>query len=345
MKEKNTEFHSEETLDRTPSNRTYQHNVEDGTMNTTQEPDKEQLKWFFGCIATAMRGITEAERYSLINPRCDKELHNQLCWQDIAMRRTVSTILQKINEDNTKKPSCFGTSMFNPINGKTEPVLFYGDIVKDVPRDLNNMPDNDEQRERLLHDAQQEAVNWLIEHKTGQAPALESEKYLQQFAREMELDSKNIIFNELKGNDDMEKGKVNDAWMCESIANALRCITEEERNILIYPSCNMGDYKFLCLEYVAICLTVSAILLEINKDAKEKPTVIDTQLFNPFNGKTEMTRLCGDMEKDDILGKMPMPENAEQAEQMFHDARREAANWLTDKMLEELPRKSIDECA
>lgn len=340
---KNTELHSEETLDGRSANRTCQHNVEDGTQNTAQQPDTEQLNWLLNCIVKASRHIAETERFMLIDPKQESDRHFHLCIEHIAMRRTVSAILAEINK-NAKGRQMLGELLFNPINGKTEPVVFCGEIGYDVPDILEIIFATDEQYERMLHDARQEAVNWLIDYETGKLPPFDEEKFNQQFFRDMELDPKSVHQVTINEDNCEERDKVADAsWLCEGISKALQCITEEERNKLIDPSFTREAHQVICWEYLALRLTASAILAEINKEAKEGPAVISTQLFNPFNGKTEMTKLCKDYEKDIAPYIKYKPENAEQHKQMLHNAQREAARWLANKKRGELPNKSIDD--
>ena len=189
----------------------------------------EELKWFIECIAKAMRSITEDERYMLMELSHDEEKYFHLCMEHIGIRRTVSTILQKVH----KEPSYFYIDLFNPINGKTTPVILCGDIDFDVPGTLEIIPDDAELRRRMMHDAQQEAVNWLIDYNTGKVSTKDSEKYIQQFAWEMEQDTNYRI---VKVDGCKRTGKVISAWLYEGILNALHRITEEERNMLIKPS-------------------------------------------------------------------------------------------------------------
>jgi hypothetical protein len=100
----------------------------------------------------------------------------------------TSALVNAVNENSEELggPKLgLGMQLFSPITGKTPNKMFVGDIDIDVMPEVKAMPNTQEEAAKMLHDAKQEAVNFIIDCKTGQHKTDDGEAFVREFAKEL----------------------------------------------------------------------------------------------------------------------------------------------------------------
>ena len=157
-------------------------------------------------LVRALHALTEAERQSLLRQECDTNSWKFACEQWASFALLISTFIKELNDNPDELGGHkfgLGTKLFSPITGETTDKLFIGDIDIDIIQELHKMPPDAEQADKMLHDVQQRAVDWLIDHMTGTEQTVDSEAFVKKFAKDFELNIADLEIHRDEEGDDI----------------------------------------------------------------------------------------------------------------------------------------------